>query len=167
VLGGITLMLATVAVSLAILTQYAGAWGVPYFSFTTDRGSECKNDLTGYTCSPMTLADVEYFGDLDLPENSAVVAGTYRATHDYQMEAIIEVPLDSADQALTSLKQAFGDCVSELPSPLNAKGIRETCVMANDDIFSESDEPSSRLYLIGTGVRQDGTRVVGMVIKSR
>jgi hypothetical protein len=160
-------MLGSVAVALAILTQYAGAWGVPYFTFRNDRGSTCKNDLAGYTCSPMTLADVEYFGDVDLPENSAVVAGTYRATHDYQMEAIIEVPLDSADHALTSLNQAFGDCISELPSPLTAKGIRDTCVMANDDVFTESEEPSGRLYLIGTGIRQDGTRVIGMVIKSR
>ena len=167
VLGGVTLMLATVAVSLAILAQYAGAWGVPYFSFTTDRGSKCKNDLTGYTCSPMTLADVEYFGDLDLPENSAVVAGTYRATHDYQMEAIIEVPRDSADQALTSLNQTFGDCASELPSPVSAEGIRKTCVMSNDVVSSETDEPSSRFYLIGTGVRTDGTRIIGMVIRSR
>ena len=113
-------MLGSVAVALAILTQYAGAWGVPYFTFRTDRGSTCKNDLAGYTCSPMTLADVEYFGDVDLPENSAVVAGTYRATHDYQMQAIIEVPLASAAQALSSLNEAFGDCISELPSPLTA-----------------------------------------------
>ena len=77
-------MLGSVAVTLAILTQYAGAWGVPYFTFRTDRGSMCKNDLTGYTCSPMTLADVEYFGDVDLPDNSSVVSGTYRSTHDYQ-----------------------------------------------------------------------------------
>ena len=160
-------MLGSVAVALAILTQYAGAWGVPYFTFRTDRGSMCKNDLTGYTCSPMTLADVEYFGDVDLPDNSAVVTGTYRSTHDYQMEAIIEVPLDSANQALTSLNQTFGNCISELPSPLSAKEIRKTCVMANDDVFSESEEPSSRLYLIGTGVRKDGTRLIGMVIKSR
>jgi hypothetical protein len=167
VLGGITLMLATVAVSLAILTQYAGAWGVPYFSFTTDRGSKCKNDLTGYTCSPMTLADVEYFGDLDLPDDSSVVSGTYRSTHDYQIEAVIEVPGGSAAQALTSLNQAFGECIDEIPSPLSTKSLRDTCVLANDDIFSESAEPSSRLYLIGTGVRTDGTRVIAMVIKSR
>ena len=76
--------------------------------------------------------------------------GTYRSTHDYQMEAIIEVPLDSADQALTSLNQTFGNCISELPSPLNTEGNPHTCVMANDDVFSESEEPSSRLYLIGT-----------------
>ena len=46
--------------------------------------------------------------------------------------------------------------------------MQDTCVMANDDIYSDSeDEPSSRLYLIGTGVREDGTRVIAMVIKSR
>ena len=160
-------MLGSVAVALAILTQYAGAWGVPYFTFRTDRGSMCKNDLTGYTCSPMTLADVEYFGDVDLPDNSSVVSGTYRSTHDYLLEAIIEVPLDSANQALINLNQTFGDCISELPSPLNANGINKTCVMANDDVFSESEEPSSRVFLIGTGVRRDGTRLIGMVIKSR
>ena len=160
-------MLGSVAVTLAILTQYAGAWGVPYFTFRTDRGSMCKNDFTGYTCSPMTLADVEYFGDVDLPDNSAVVTGTYRSTHDYHMEAIIEVPLDSADSALTSLNQTFGNCISELPSPVSAEGIRKTCVMSNDAVISESDEPSSRVYLIGTGVRTDGSRIIGMVIKSR
>jgi hypothetical protein len=160
-------MLGSVAVTLAILTQYAGAWGVPYFSFTTDRGSTCKNDLTGYTCSPMTLADVEYFGDVDLPDDSSVVAGSYRSTHDYQMEAVIDVPGGSAAQALTSLREAFGTCISELPSPVSTEDVQDTCVMANDDIYSESDEPSSRLYLIGTGVRTDGTRVIAMVIKSR
>jgi hypothetical protein len=167
VVGGIALMLGSVAVTLAILTQYAGAWGVPYFSFTTDRGSTCKNDLTGYTCSPMTLADVEYFGDVDLPDDSSVVTGTYRSTHDYQMEAVIEVPGGSAAQAETSLREAFGTCISELPPPVSTEGMQDTCVMANDDIYSESDEPSSRLYLIGTGIRTDGTRVIAMVIKSR
>jgi hypothetical protein len=156
-----------VAVTLAILTQHAGAWGVPYFSFTTDRGSTCKNDLTGYTCSPMTLADVEYFGEVDLPDDSSVINGTYRSTHDYQMEAVIEVPEGSAVQAMTSLRETFGTCLDEIPSPVSTKGMHDTCVMANDDIYSESEEPSGRLYLIGTAVRTDGTRIIAMVIKSR
>jgi hypothetical protein len=167
VLGGIALMLGFVVVTLAILTRYAGAWGVPYFSFSTDRGSTCKNDLTGYTCAPMTLADVEYFGDVDLPDDSSVVDGTYRSTHDYQMEAVIEVPVGSAAQALTSLRATFGTCIDEIPSPVSTKGMHDTCVMANDDVYGESDEPSSRLYLIGTAVRTDGTRIIAMVIKSR
>ena len=161
------LMLGSVLVALAVLTQYAGAWGVPYFSFTTDRGSTCKNALAGYTCSAMTLADVEYISNVDLPDDSSVVAGTYRSTYDYQMEAIVEVPAATANQALASLNQAFGDCIKELPSPMSTKGIRDNCVMANADAVDESDEPSSRLYMIGTGVRTDGTRVIGMVIKSR
>jgi hypothetical protein len=161
------LMLGSVAVALAILTQYAGAWGVPYFSFTTDRGSTCKNGLAGYTCSAMTLADVEYIGNVDLPDDSSVVASNYRSTHDYQMEAIVEVPSVSADQALASLNQAYGDCIKELPSPVSTKGMHQNCVMANADGVEESDEPSSRMYMIGTGVRKDGTRVIGMVLKSR
>src|SRR6187399_142867 len=100
VLAGTGLMLGSVAVALAILVQYAGGWGVPYFSFTTDRGSTCKNELAGYTCSPMTLADVEYIANVDLPDDSSVVAGTYRSTYDYQMEAVIDVPSASATQAL-------------------------------------------------------------------
>ena len=160
-------MLGSVAVVLAILVQYAGGWGVPYFSFTTDRGSTCKNDLTGYTCSPMTLADVEYFGDVNLPDDSSVVAGRYHATHDYQMEAVIDVPSVSSDQALTELNEAFGTCIRELPAPINTEGMRHTCVMANEDALDESDEPSGRLYMIGTAVRTDGSRVIGMVIKSR
>jgi hypothetical protein len=161
------LMLGSVVVALTILTQYAGAWGVPYFSFTTDRGSNCKNNLIGYTCSAMTLADVEYIGNVDLPDDSSVVAGTYHSTHDYQMEAVIEVPWSSAEQAMASLNQAFGDCIEELPSPVSTEGISHNCVMANADALDESDEPSNRLYMIGTGVRDDGTRVIGMVIRSR
>ena len=39
--------------------------------------------------------------------------------------------------------------------------------MANEDGLDEYNEPSSRIYMIGTGVRTDGTRVIGMVIRSR
>ena len=34
-------------------------------------------------------------------------------------------------------------------------------------VLDENNELSSRLYMVGTGVRDDGTRVIGMVIKSR
>ena len=83
------------------------------------------------------------------------------------MEAIIDVPSTDSSQALGNLNQAFGDCIDELPSPVSTKGMRHNCVMANADALDESEEPSSRLYIVGTGVRKDGTRVIGMVIKSR
>src|SRR6187551_3198425 len=124
VLAGTGLMLGSVAVALAILVQYAGGWGVPYFSFTTDRGSTCKNELAGYTCSSMTLADVEYIANVDLPDDSSVIAATYSSTYDYQMEAVVDVPCASATQALANLNQAFGDCIKELPSPMSTEGMR-------------------------------------------
>ena len=102
------LMLGSVAVALAILTQYAGAWGVPYFTFTTDRGSTCKNGLAGYTCSAMTLADVEYIGNVDLPDDSSVVASTYRSTHDYQMEAVID------DEDVVDVGDGLGQAADDL-----------------------------------------------------
>ena len=77
---------------MAILTRFAGAWGVPYFTFTSERGSECTNNFTGYVCTPITLAEVEFYADLDLPDDTEVVSGTYRSTHDYQLEALLEVP---------------------------------------------------------------------------
>ena len=45
--------------------------------------------------------------------------------------------------------------------------MRQTCVIANEDGLDENNELSSRIYMIGTGVRADGTRIIGMVIRSR
>ena len=56
---GILLMTGFVMILFGLITRYAGTWGVPYFSFTSDRGSPCTNRLTGYTCDPLTLADVQ------------------------------------------------------------------------------------------------------------
>src|SRR5215207_2796283 len=85
VIEGTLLMAAFVLIALAIVTQYAGGWGVPYFSFTSERGSPCRNNLSGYTCTPLTLADLEFYGDVDLPDDSRMLSGTYTATHDYQL----------------------------------------------------------------------------------
>jgi hypothetical protein len=166
-LGGIALMAGFVLITLAILTRFAGAWGVPYFTFTSERGSECTNNFTGYVCSPITLAEVEFYADLDLPDDTAVVSGTYRSTHDYQLEAQLEAPAASAAAAGKSLSTAFGRCVPNQPSLLDTKGLTKVCVMANSDAFTESGEPPSRLYVVGTGLRKDGSRLIALSIKSR
>jgi hypothetical protein len=166
-LGGIALMAGFVLVMLAILTRHAGAWGVPYFPFTSERGSNCTNNFTGYVCSPITLAEVEFHADLDLPDDTQVVSGTYRSTHDYQLEAMLEVPVASAAAALKSLNTAFGPCIPNLPSALSTRGLTQVCVMANQDAFTEAGEPASRLYIVGTGVRKDGSRPIALTIKSR
>jgi hypothetical protein len=89
--------------------------GVPYFSFTSERGSHCTNDFAGYTCEPVTLADVEFFGDVDLPEDSTIISGTYRSTHDYRLDAVLQVPAPHAAAALSGLHESFGKCQPGIP----------------------------------------------------
>jgi hypothetical protein len=168
VIVGTMLMAAFVLIALAIVTLYAGSWGVPYFSFTSERGSPCKNNLSGYTCTPLTLADLEFYGDVDLPDDSRMISGTYKATHDYQLDATVEVPAPSAKAALAGLKEAYGDCQKNHPATLDTRGLREVCVLANDDTQTRTgDEASSNLYAVSTGLRKDGTRPIVLTMKSR
>jgi len=167
VLGGIAAMLAFVAVVLAVLVRQAGDWGVPYFSFTSAHGSPCTNDFTGYTCDPLTLADVEFFGDLDLPANTTVLAGSYRSTHDYRLTAQLSVPRTSAAAALKELRTDFGACRGNVSTPLQSAGLTNVCAMASEEGADASGEPASRLYAVGTGLRKDGTRLIGLTIRSR
>ena len=160
-------MLAFVGIVLAVLVRQAGGWGVPYFSFTSAHGSHCTNNLTGYTCSPLTLADVEFFGDVTLPPDSAVGASTYRSTHDFALEASLHVPAAGAASALKSLKAAYGPCQRDATSPLQTTGLHEICVMVNPDGIEADGQLSSRLYAVGTGLRRDGSRVVAMTVRSR
>ncbi|MGI3786687.1 MAG: hypothetical protein ACRYG2_38570, partial [Janthinobacterium lividum] len=69
----VTLVLAVI-VALLVLARFAGAWGIPYFSTTTDRGSRCVNTFTGFECPSLTLGDVGYFGDVELPPDTRVVS---------------------------------------------------------------------------------------------
>lgn len=167
VIAGTMLMAAFVLIAFALISRYAGAWGVPYFGFTTDRGSTCTNNLTGYTCSPVNLRDVEFFGDVDLPNDTAVKQSTYVSTHDFALDARMEVPKKSAAAALKALNAAYGPCQPDHPSPLETKGIANLCVMANDDAITGSGETTSRVYVVGTGLRKDGVRVVTLSVKSR
>ncbi len=167
ILVGTVLMAGFVLVVFVVLARYAGAWGVPYFTFTTERGSTCKNTFTGYTCTPITLAEVEFFGEFDLPDDTTVVQGRYHSTHDYVLEALLDVPRASSGAALRSLNSNFGRCMKGHSSPLNTAGLTKVCVLATDDTIRDSGEPASRIYSIGTGVRRDGTRTIALLIKSR
>jgi hypothetical protein len=125
---------------------------VPYFSFTSAHGSPCTNNLTGYTCTPLTLADVEFFGDVDLPADTAVVTSRYRATHDYQLDAQLQVPAASAGTALKRLNSAYGKCRSDVTSPRSTAGLSKVCIMANDDGADADGQLSSRLFTVVTGL---------------
>ena len=163
----IMLMAAFVMVAWALVTRYAGTWGVPYFSFKTERGSTCKNNLIGYTCSPMTLSDLEFYADVDLPNTTRVITSTYRSTHDYQLTAQLAVPRANAVEALQGLTASFGGCQKDRPPPMNTAGMTAICVMTNDDAVTRGVDTSSRLYNVGTAIRKDGVRVVYLSVKSR
>lgn len=167
IVGGLLLMVAFVLVCLYVLTRYAGYWGVPMFSFRTDNDSVCKNDFSGHTCTELTLADVELYGELDLPDDSSVVEGTYTATHDYALDVTLQVPKASSAAALKALNSSFGPCRDHV-SPLDTKGLTQLCAMTNDSAFGTADERNrGRLFSVGTGVRKDGTRMITISAKSR
>lgn len=167
IVAGVLFMAGLIVIAFALVLQYAGGWGVPYLSFTSDRGSACKNTLTGYTCQPLTLADVEYYSDVDLPADTRVVSGVYQATHDYSLDARMRVPRASAAPALAALLDAFGPCQPGRPSPLDSRGFTSLCVLANDDVVTGAAEVESRLYVVSTGLRRDGSRDIVLAIKSR
>jgi hypothetical protein len=156
-----------VIVALLVIARYAGGWGIPYFSRTTARGSECVNTFTGFECPSLTLADVGYFGDVELPPDTRVVSSHYRSTHDYQLQAVLEVPPASSAAALAAFTESYGRCVKGHPSPLTERGLTSLCIIANDQTTTESGTPDSRLYVIATAVRADKTRVVNLSVRSR
>ena len=165
---GLLLMTGFVMILFGLVTRYAGSWGVPYFDFTSERGSPCTYKLTGYVCEPLTLADVQFYSDAELPAETKVISGTYTATHDYTLTARLEVPKASAAAALKALTEEFGGCVEGHPAPVETTQLAALCVLANDDAVTREGEPPSRLYVIGTGIRaDDGTRVIDLTIRSR
>jgi len=156
-----------VILALLVLARFAGGWGIPYFSMTTENGSRCVNTFTGFTCESVTLADVELFGDVDLPDDTQVVRSRYVSTHDYALQAALEVPAASAQDALAALQESYGKCVKDHPNPLSEDGLTSLCILANDQETTQTGIPDSRVYVVGTALRADGTRVVNLSVRSR
>jgi hypothetical protein len=167
VIIGILLMAAFVMVAMALVLRYAGSWGVPYFGFTTERGSACTNTFTGYTCEKLTLADLEFYGDVDLPADTIVVEARYESTHDFSLDALVEIPKNSAKVAQRRLVEAYGACKPGRPFPRPVPELTAACVMTNEDATAAPGEASSTLFTVGTGLRKDGVRVVALSVESR
>jgi hypothetical protein len=167
IIVGVMLMAAFVLIAFGLVTRYAGSWGVPFFSYTSERGSTCTNTMTGYSCEPLTLADVEFYSDLDLPNDTRVVSGNYTATHDYTLSASLRMTPRSQAAGFKALQQQFGGCRNDRPSPISTRGLTAVCVLANDTASARSGEPPSRLFVVGTGVAKNGLRVVSISIRSR
>lgn len=167
VIVGIMLMAAFVFITFGLLTRYAGSWGVPFFSYTSERGSTCTNTMTGYTCDPLTLADVEFYSDLDLPNDTRVVSGSYAATHDYTLNASLRMTPRSQAAGFKALQQQLGTCRNDRPAPISTAGLKNFCVLANDNAVTRAGDPPSRLYVVGTGIASNGIRIVSLSIRSR
>ncbi len=167
IIVGVMLMAAFCLITFGLVTRYAGGWGVPFFSFTSERGSTCTNTFTGYTCDPLTLGDVEFYSDLNLPNDTRVASGNYTATHDYRLQASLRMTPRSQAAGLRALQQELGDCQPDHPPPIDTTGLADFCVLTNDNAVTQSAEPPSRLYVVGTGVAKNGVRVVSLTIRSR
>ncbi len=167
IIVGVMLMAAFFLITFGLITRYAGSWGVPFFSYTSERGSTCTNTMTGYTCDPLTLADVEFYTGVDLPGDTRVVQGSYTATHDYTLLASLRMSAKSQAAGLKALQQEFGGCQRDHPPPISTTGLSAFCVLANDNGALRTGEPPGSLYVVGTGVAKNGTRVVSITIRSR
>lgn len=157
------------AVLLGFVWNNAGRWGVPMFSFTDAKGSPCKNGFLGHTCSPLTLADIEEKAQVDLPDESAVLIGVWKKTHDFELDARVVFPPPVAGQGWETLKAAFGDCRPNIPNPLTqVHGVTAICTMTNvDRISTDGKKPDPRIWQVSTGTQPDGSTVAHLHIKSR
>ncbi|MGI3786372.1 MAG: hypothetical protein ACRYG2_36980, partial [Janthinobacterium lividum] len=95
------------------------------------------------------------------------VSSHYRSTHDYDLEAVLEVPPASAADGLAALQDSFGRCAKNHPSPLGEPGLKSLCILADDQDTTTTGTPDSRLYVVGTALRADRTRVINLSVRSR
>lgn len=167
VIVGVMLMAAFFLITFGLVTRYAGSWGVPFFSYTSERGSTCTNTMTGFTCDPLTLADVRFYTGINLPGDTRVVTGNYTATHDYILNASLRMTAKSQAAGFKALQQEYGACRPEHPPPIPTRGLTQFCVLANDNGATRTGEPPGSLYVVGTGVAKNGTRVVSISVRSR
>jgi len=169
ILIGIAIMIIVAATPFVILSRYAGGWGVPYFSFVTDRGTTCVNDFTGYHCDDLTRADIEWWGDIDLPEGTKLISSHYKSTHDFTLDALVEIPVAKQKHTLRTLDKAFGPCIADHPTRLETKGLKKICVRANDaSAESDSSGPlADTLYEVTSGFRKNGAMLVNIHEESR
>jgi len=167
ILGGIVGMAAFVAIMLAIVTHFAGAWGVPGFRYTSDNGSPCRNTWSGYVCGPLTRADFELYTQFTLPAGTRILSATVDATHDYSIDAVLLTDKAHQSAAGKALKAKYGACGSG-PIPDELSDARQVCWMSTDDDATPVDKPPPPvMYTVTSGLRKDDSRVTVVHIQSR
>lgn len=162
-------MIILAAAPFVILSRYAGGWGVPYFTFVTDRGTTCTNDFTGYHCDNLTRADIEWWGDVQLPAKTKLIRSHYKSTSDFTLDALVEIPVAEQKHTLVVLAKNFGGCQPDHPTRMDTAGLTKVCVRANDATESmDSSKPlSDTLYEVTTGYRKNGALLLNIHEESR
>lgn len=167
VLIGVTIMALLVGTGLWLLARQAGAWGVPYFSFTTDNGSTCTNQWAGYVCEDLTTADLEGYGQFELPADTEVVSSTYTRTHDYSLSATLRTSADAGPAAVEQWVATFGQCAPGGVPPVEMADYEQLCVINSDINRGTQDVPVNRRWLVSTGIAPDGSRLTMLTVSSR
>lgn len=167
VLIGLGVMTLAVVVAAAVVWSRAGRWGVPYFSFTNEFGSQCTNGWAGHTCNPITLDQIADVAKVRFPVDTVIVNGEYRQTHDFFLNTRLEIPRNQAKKSLAAMNKAYGKCLPGHATTLPSDGLKQICVMSNADGAVTKGVPEDRIYTVGTGVRSDGVRVVQIDLRSR
>lgn len=169
ILIGIGIMIIVAATPFVVLSKFAGGWGVPYFTFVTDRGTTCTNDFTGYHCDNLTRADIIWWSDAQLPQGTRLIRSHYKSTNDFSLDALVQVPAAESKQTLAALGKTFGPCRPDHPTQLTTPGLTHLCVRANDATEEiESSKPlSDVLYEVSSGYRKSGDLLVAINEQSR
>lgn len=156
---GFVAIVALIAVIIAVVWRLAGSWGVPGFSFTNEYGSTCKNNLTGYVCSPMSEEHVRAVVDAELPEGMEMVASAYTKKGPWSMTARFLMPEEVAKDAIPKLRETYGDCAPSAPSSLKTEpGLTDFCVMT--DARAPEGAPRDNRWTITTARDEAGDTVL-------
>lgn len=167
ILTGMVAMAVFAGALLWVLTRFAGGWGVPYFSFTTDNGSTCTNTLTGFVCNSITPADFALYSRQALPPGTVIVAGSMEITHNYTINAVLVTTKAQAANAAKVLTKEFGACGTG-PTPAELAKATKICRMTTDDDVPDTDRPPpEKTYTVTTGLMNNGQRVTVLQIQSR
>ncbi|WP_141211153.1 hypothetical protein [Enemella dayhoffiae] len=169
ILIGFCTMVLVMVIAWLIVWTNAGRWGVPMFSFTNEHGSKCRNDFIGRSCSPMTLEDIRFRSQVEIPDGTKVLLSSWKETHDFELTARLVYPGGEAKGAgWIALSKKFGECRQNAPSPLSTvPDLDGLCVMSNETVRTEGGQPTDRIWQISTANQKDGTMLVHMDIKSR
>ena len=163
---GTAIIVAIVIVTIAVVLNLAGRWGVPGFSFRNEYGSTCTNDLTGYVCDPITQENVTAVAGTDLPPEAELLGGHYTESGKWSMSARFRLPKPVAKDTVKQLKEDFGGCVEHAPSTLKTEpGLSRFCVMT-DENAPEKQSPD-KAWTVTTARAESGDTIVQLDVSER